>query len=182
MTNTQGLRTEPQESAPAPPQSRRLPWWAGALALVLAVAVGVGIGFLASGRASATSAAADPEVEQFVDDLFAAWNAYDADAIRAIATDDAVLNTRDLTATGALSLETRVEEYRADGVSLERVSDPIVSDVGDAIDVALLSRGVISEGNQAKSILVLRLVKDDGTLKVAWSRAYNYQTWRALGL
>lgn len=182
MTSTQGLRTEPQESAPAAPQSRRLPWWAGALALVLAVAVGVGIGFLASGRASATSPAADPEVEQFVDDLSAAWNAYDADAIRAIATDDAVLNTRDLTATGALSLETRVEDYRADGVSLERVGDPIVSDVGDAIDVATLLRGGISEGNQAKAILVLRLVRDDGTLKVAWSRAYDYETWRPLGL
>ena len=74
MTNTQGLRTEPQESAPpAPPQGRRLPWWAGALALVLAVAVGAGIGFLASGRDSATSSSvADPQVEQFVDDLFAA--------------------------------------------------------------------------------------------------------------
>ena len=183
MTNTQGLRTEPQESTPAAPsQSRRLPWWAGALALVLAVAVGVGIGFLTSGRASATSPAADPEVEQLLDDLFAGWNAYDADAIRATATDDAVLNTRDLTATGATSLEARVEDYRADGVSFERVGDPIVSDVGDAIDVVQLFRGGISEGNRDKYILVLRLVKDDDTLKIEWDRVYNYQTWRSLGL
>jgi len=181
MTSTQGLRTEPQESAPpAPSQGRRVPWWAGALALVLAVGVGVGIGFLTSGRASAASPAADPEVEQFLDDFFAGWNAYDADAIRAVATADAVLNTRDLTATGATSLEARVEEYRADGVSFERVGDPIVSDVGDAIDVVQLFRGGTSEGNRDKYILVLRLVKDDDMLKVEWDRTYNYQTWRSL--
>ena len=99
-----------------------------------------------------------------------------------MATADAVLATRDVTATGALSLEAKVEDYRADGVSFERVGDPIVSDVGDAIDVVQLFRGGISEGNQGKAILVLRLVRDDGTLKVAWSRAYDYETWRALGL
>jgi ketosteroid isomerase-like protein len=184
MTNTHGLRTEPQESArTAPSKMRRWPWWAGALALVPAVAVGVGIGFLTSGRASATSPAADPQVEQFVDDFFAGWNAYDADAIRAMATADAVLNTRDLTATGATSLEARVEDYRADGVSFEQVGAPIVSDVGDAIDVVQLFEGGISEGNTDKYILVLRLIKDDDTLKVEWDRAYNYQTWRSsLGL
>ena len=183
MTDNQGLRTEPQESArTAPSEGRRLPWWAGALALVLAVAVGAGIGLLASGRDSATSTTADPEVEQFVDDFVAAWNAYDADAIRAVATADAVLNTRDLTATGATSLEARVEDYRADGVSFERVGAPIVSDVGDAIDVVQLIRGGISEGNSGKYILVLRLVKEDDTLKVEWDRTYDYQTWRSLGL
>lgn len=183
MANTQGLRTEPQESAPAaPPHSRRLPWWAGALALVLAVAVGAGIGLLASGRDSATASATDPQVEQFVDDFFAAWNAYDPDAIRAMATADAVLNTRDLTATGATSLEAKVEDYRADGVSFERVGDPIVSDVGDAIDVVQLFRGGISEGNRDKYILVLRLAKEDDTLKVEWDRTYNYASWRSLGL
>jgi len=183
MTTTQGLPTEPQESAPAAPsQGRRLPRWAGALALVLAVTVGVGIGSLASGRDSATSPAADPEVEQFLDDFFAGWNAYDADAIRAIATADAVLNARDLTATGATSLEARVEDYRADGASFERVGAPIVSDVGDAIDVVQLFRGGTSEGTMDKYILVLRLVKEDDTLKVEWDRIYNYQTWRSLGL
>ncbi len=183
MTSTQGLRTEPQESEPAAPSvGRRLPWWAGALVLVLAVAVGVGIGFLASGRASATSPAADPEVEQFLDDFFAGWNAYDADAIRAVATSDAVLNTRDLTATGATSLEARVEGYRAEGASFERVGAPIVSDVGDAIDVVQLFRGGTSEGTRDKYILVLRLVKEDDTLKVEWDSIYNYQTWRSLGL
>jgi ketosteroid isomerase-like protein len=183
MTDNQGLRTEPQESArTAPSEGRRLPWWAGALALVLAVAVGVGIGFFTSGRDSATSTTADPEVEQFVDDFVAAWNAYDADAIRAISTADAVLNTRDLTATGATSLEARVEDYRADGVSFERVGAPIVSDVGDAIDVVQLIRGGISEGNSGKYILILRLVKEDDTLKVEWDRTYDYQTWRSLGL
>ena len=183
MTTTQGLATETQESAPAAPSpGRRLPWWAGALALALAIVVGVGLGVLASGRVSATSSTADPEVEQVLDDLFAAWNAYDADAIRAMATDDAVLNTRDLTATGATSLETRVGEYRADGASFERVGAPIVSDVGDAIDAIQLLRGGISEGNRDKFILVLRLVRDDGTLKVAWDRTYNYETWRSLGL
>jgi hypothetical protein len=171
MTDNQGLRTEPQESArTAPSEGRRLPWWAGALALVLAVAVGVGIGFFTSGRDSATSTTADPQVEQFLD----------ADAIRAISTADAVLNTRDLTATGATSLEARVEDYRADGVSFERVGAPIVSDVGDAIDVVQLFRGGTSEGNRDKYILVLRLVKDDDMLKVEWDRTYNYQTWRSL--
>jgi hypothetical protein len=183
MTNIQGLRPEPQESAPAAAsEGRRLPWWAGALALVLAVAVGVGIGFLTSGRDSATSTAADAQVEQFVDDFFAAWNAYDADAIRAIATADAVLNTRDLTATGATSLEARVEDYRADGVSFERIGAPIVSDVGDGIDVVHLFRGGSSAGNRDKYILILRLVKEDDTLKVEWDRTYNYQTWRSPGL
>ena len=183
MANTQGLRTEPQEAAPAaPPHSHRLPWWAGALALVLAVAVGAGSGLLAAGRDSAASSATDPQVEQFVDDFFAAWNAYDPDAIRAMATADAVLNTRDLTATGATSLEAKVEDYRADGVSFERVGDPIVSDVGDAIDVVQLFRGGISEGNRDKYILVLRLVSDDDTLKVEWDRTYNYASWRTLGL
>jgi len=183
MTTTQGLPTEPQESAlAAPSQGRRLPRWAGALALVLAVTVGVGIGSLASGRDSLTSSAVDPQVEQLVDELLAAWNAYDADAIRAIANDDAVLNTDDLTATGALSLEAAVERNRVSGVSLERVGDPIVSDVGDAIDVVQLIRGGISEGNQGEAILVLRLVTDDGTLKIAWDRVYDYQTWRSLGL
>jgi len=94
-----------------------------------------------------------------------------------------VLNTRDLTATGATSLEARVEDYRADGVSFEQVGAPIVSDVGDAIDVVQLFEGGISEGNTDKYILVLRLIKDDDTLKVEWDRAYNYQTWRSsLGL
>jgi hypothetical protein len=152
------------------------------MVLVLAVAVGVGIGFLASGRDAAASPVVDPEVEQFMDDFVAGWNAYDADAIRAVATDDAVLNTRDLTATGALSLEARVEDYRADGTSFERVGAPIVSDVGDAIDVVQLIRGGTSEGNSDKAILVLRLVKEDDTLKVEWDRTYNYETWRALGL
>ena len=46
MTSTQLSQAAPQESAPpAPPRSRRLPWWAAALALVLAVAVGAGIGW-----------------------------------------------------------------------------------------------------------------------------------------
>ena len=180
MANTQGLRTEPQESAPtAPPHNRRLPWWAGALALALAVAVGVGIGLLASGRDSATASATDPQVEQFVDDFFAAWNAYDPDAIRAMATADAVLATRDLTATGPLSLEAKVEDYRALGVSFERVGAPIVSDVGDAIDVVQLFRGGTSESNQGQAILVLRLVRDDGTLKAEWERPYNYVLWRS---
>jgi hypothetical protein len=183
MTSTQGLRTEPQDSAPAAPsQGRRVPWWAGALALVLAVAVGVGIGLLTSGRDSATSTTADPQVEQFLDDFFAGWNAYDADAIRAVATADAVLNTRDLTATGATSLEARVEDYRADGVSFERVGEPIVSDVGDAIDVVQFFRGGISESEEQKFILVLRLIKEDDTLKVEWDRIYDYQMWRSLGL
>jgi hypothetical protein len=180
MTSTHGLRTEPQESAPAgPSQGRRVPWWAGALALVLAVAVGVGIGFLTSGRDSATSTTADPQVEQFLDDFFAGWNAYDADAIRAVATADAVLNTRDLTATGATSLEARVEDYRADGVSFERVGDLIVRDVGAAIDVVQLVRGGAASSKD-DFVLVLRLVREDGTLKVEWDRAYNYQTWRSL--
>jgi len=180
MTNTQRLRTEPQESAPtAPSEGRRLPWWAAALALVLAVAVGVGIGFLASGRDSVTSSAVDPQVEQLLDDLIAGWNAYDVDAIRAIATDDAVLNTYDLTATGALSLEAAVERNREDGVSLERVGDPIVRDVGAAIDVVQLGRGG-SASDEDDFVLVLRLVREDGTLKVEWDRAYNYQTWRSL--
>ena len=183
MTNTQGLRTEPQESTPAAPsQSRRLPWWAGALALVLAVAVGVGIGFLASGRDSAMSPAADPQIEQLLDDLAAGWNAYDADAIRATATDDAVLNTYDLTATGALSLEAAVERYREDGVSFEWVGDPIVRDAGAAIDVVQLGRGGGSASGDDDFILVLRLVREDDTLKIAWDRQYNYQTWRSLGL
>jgi hypothetical protein len=152
------------------------------LALVAAVAVGVGIGFLAAGRDAAASSAADPEVEQLLDDFFAAWNAYDADAIRAMATADAVLATHDLTATGALSLETAVEEYRAAGVYFERVGDPIVSDVGGAIDVVQLFRGGISEGNEQKSILVLRLVREDEALKVEWDRPYDYASWRSLGL
>jgi hypothetical protein len=184
MTNTQGLRAEPQELAPAAPSAgRRLSWWAGALALVLAVAVGVGIGFLTSDRDSVTSSAADPQVEQLLDDLLAGWNAYDADAIRAVATDDAVLNTHDLTATGALSLEAAVERNRERGVSIERVGDLIVRDGGAAIDVVQLGR----RGNSSASIsddfvLVLRLIREDGTLKVAWDRIYNYQTWRSLGL
>ena len=183
MTNTQELRTEPQESAPAAPsQSRRLPWWAGALALVLAVAVGVGSGFLASGRDSATSPAADPQIEQLLDDLVAGWNDYDADAIRATATDDAVLNTYDLTTTGALSLEAAVERYREDGVSFEWVGDPIVRDAGAAIDVVQLGRGGGSASGDDDFILVLRLVREDDTLKIAWDRQYNYQTWRSLGL
>jgi hypothetical protein len=148
---------------------------------VLAVAVGVGIGFLASGRDSATSSAADPQIEQLLDDLMAGWNAYDADAIRAVATDDAILNTHDLTATGALSLEAAVERNREDGVSLERVGDPIVRDAGAAIDVVQLGRGG-SASSQDDFVLVLRLVREDGTLKVEWDRAYNYQTWRSLGL
>ena len=183
MTSTQGLRTEPQGSAPtAPSQSRRLPWWAGALALVLAVAVGVGIGFLASGRDSVPSSAADPQVEQLLDDLMAGWNAYDADAIRAVATDDAVLNTHDLTATGALSLEAAVERNRGYGVSFERVGDLIVEDVGDAINVVQLGRGGSSPSSKDDFILVLRLVREDDTLKVAWDRIYNYQLLRSLGL
>ena len=183
MTSTQGLRTEPQESAPtAPSPGRRLPWWAGALALVLAVAVGVGIGFFASGRDSVTSSAVDPQVEQLLDDLMAGWNAYDADAIRATATDDAVLNTHDLTATGALSLEAAVERNREDGVSFERVGDLIVRDAGAAIDVVQLGRGGSSASSKDDFVLVLRLVREDDTLKVAWDRIYNYQTWRSLGL
>ena len=75
-----------------------------------------------------------------------------------------------------------MERNRVSGVSLERVGDPIVSDVGDAIDVVQLIRGGISEGNQGEAILVLRLVTDDGTLKIAWDRVYDYQTWRSLGL
>ena len=142
----------------------------------------MGIGFLASGKDSATSTAADPEVEQFVDDCFAAWDAYDADALRAMATADAVLVTRDQTATRATSLEARVEDYRADGVSFERVGDPIVSDVGDAVDVVQLFRGGISETSRDKAILVLRLVRDDGTLKVEWERPHNYASWRSPGL
>ncbi|MGB7818925.1 MAG: hypothetical protein WBL35_09370 [Ornithinibacter sp.] len=183
MTDTQRLPTEPQESAPtAPSEGRRLPWWVGTLALVMAVAVGVGIGFLAPGRDSVTSSAEDREVEQFVDDLFAGWNAYDADAIRAIATDDAVLDTHDLTATGALSLEAALERNREDGRSFERVGDPIVQDNGAAIDVVQLLRAGTASSNNDDYILVLRLVREDGTLKVEWDRAYNYETWRSLGL
>ncbi len=184
MTSTQGLRTEPRESAPtAPSQGRRLPWWAGALALAVAVAVavGVGVGFLASGRDSVTSSAVDPQVEQLLDDLMAGWNAYDADAIRATATDDAVLNTHDLTATGALSLEAAVERNQQNGVSFERVGDLIVRDAGAAIDVVQLGRGG-SSASSSDFVLVLRLVREDGTLKVAWDRIYDYQTWRSLGL
>jgi hypothetical protein len=158
-----------------------LPWWAGALALVLTLAVGVGIGFLVFGR-DTTSTAVDPEVEQFLDDYWAAWNAYDADAIRALATDDAVLGERDLTATGALSLETRVNEDRAAGVYFERLGDPIVRDIGAEIDVAQYGLSGISGGNEDEAIWLLRLVREDDGLKVEWDRAYDYMTWRGVGL
>lgn len=180
MSNTHGLRTETQESATAapPPQSPRLPWWAGALALALAIMLGVGIGFLAFGRDSSTSSAVDPEVEQLLDDFWAAWNAYDADAIRALSTADAVVSDRDLTATGATSLETKVSEYRTDGLSFERVGDPVVRDVGPHIDVVQVSRGTYSAGNVEEDIDILRLVRQDGTLKVEWLKTYDYVPWR----
>ena len=183
MTATRVQRDNQRESTPAaPPQDRRQPRWVWALALALAAAVCVAIGFLATGRDSATSSAADPQVEQLLDDFFAGWNAYDADAIRAIATDDAVLSTRDLTATGALSLEAAVERYRDDGVSFERVGDPIVRDAGAHIDVVQLGRGGSSASGDDDFILVLRLVRQDGTLKVEWDRPYDYLAWRSLGL
>ena len=184
MTDSRVQHAEPQESAPAAPsRGRRSPWWAGALALVLAVAIGVGIGFLAASRDSATSSPVDPQVEQLLDDFFAGWNAYDADAIRAVATDDAVVgNGRPVTATGALSLETKVEEYRNDGVSWERVGDPIVRDAGAHLDVVQLGRGGSSASGDDDFVLVFRLVREDGALKVEWERPYDYQAWRSLGL
>lgn len=161
-----------------PSENRQLPLWAGGLVVLLAVAVGVGIGFLAFGRDSSTSSAVDPEVEQLLDDFWAAWNAYDADAIRALSTADAVVSDRDLTATGATSLETKVSEYRTDGLSFERVGDPVVRDVGPHIDVVQVSRGTYSAGNVEEDIDILRLVRQDGTLKVEWLKTYDYVPWR----
>jgi hypothetical protein len=149
--------------------------------LVLAVAVGVGIGFLASGGDSSASVV-DPEVDQFLDEYWAAWNAYDADAIRAMATDGAVLGERDLTATGALSLEALLDDLRADGEYSERLGDPIVRDNGAQVDVAQYGLGGMSEGNEDDSIWMLRLVREDGTLKVEWDRVYDCMIWRGLGL
>jgi hypothetical protein len=128
------------------------------------------------------AAAPDPEIEQFLDDFWAAWNAYDADAIRAMATADAVMSERDLTATGATSLETKVEDLRADGVYFERVGDPVVRDLGAGIDVVQIGLGGLSDGNEQESIKVLRLVRDDGTLKVEWASEYDYVLWRSIGL
>ena len=56
--------------------------------------------------------------------------------LRALATADVVLATRDLTATGTTSLEANVEDYRAYDVPFQRV--------GDAIDVVQLFRDGIS--------------------------------------
>ena len=89
---------------------------------------------------------------------------------------------RSVTATGALSLEAKVDDYRADGVSFERVGDPIVRDAGSAIDVVQLGRGGSTASGDDDFVIILRLVRQDGTLKVQWERPYNYQTWRSLGL
>ena len=67
------------------------------------------------------------------------------------------------------------------GVSFERVGDLIVLDAGAAIDVVQHARGG-SPAGMDDFVLVLRLVREDGTLKVAWDRAYDYQSWRSLGL
>lgn len=169
--------TEPREQAsPTTSQPRSgTPWWASVLIVILAVAVGFGIGYLAFGRdstsAAGDSAATDAEAETLIGEFMAALNAYDTEAIRALAAEDAVLADRELTTTGALGYDTLVAEWEAAGYSFEQVGDLIIVETSDGAgdEFVVAQERVIynPDGSELfRAIYAYYLLAEDGQLLI----------------
>jgi hypothetical protein len=142
--------------------------WVLAVVGAIALAVGVGIGYVAFGGSD--SRAVPQEVEQLVGDYYDAWTAQDAAAIRAFATDDAVLYGRSVDETGAMSLENVLPRL---GESTIRIDDIMVAGEGPDYEVVVVLSTESTGGTGSETLSYLRLREEDGTLKVALDRALD---------
>ncbi len=169
MTTT--TRAPDQQTQPV---VRRWGPWVVAVVGAVALALGVGIGYLAFGGSD--DRAVPPEVEQLVTDYVDAWNAQDADAIRALATDDAILSGRSVGATGAMSLENLLPRV---GESTLQIDDIMVAGEGPDYEVVVRGGLLSSQGGTGSDGLTyLRLMERDGTLKVFLALGLDTQALR----
>lgn len=164
--------TEFQARTPSTASERRhrAAWWVVALVAALAVAVGFGVGYLIFGQDSTSEGNA--EAEAVVDDFVAALNAYDTEALRALATQDAVLADRDLSVTGALGYDTRITEWEAAGYTFETIGEPIVVDISDGLgsEFRVAQACVVKDRDGTemfRAVYSFLLVRQDGELLVS---------------
>ena len=106
-----------------------------------------------------------------VDDFVAALNTYDAEALRALATEAATLAGRDVSATGALGYDAVVAEWEAAGYTLQNVGEPIVVDTsggfGDEFLVVQEREVDNPDGSELfRAVYAFFLVRQDGELLV----------------
>lgn len=151
-------------------------WWVAALLAVLALAVGLGIGYLAFGEDSSADGGeagmTDAEVESLMDDYLEAMNAYDSDAIRALATEDAVIAGRSLDVTGVLGFDAEVDEWESMGVSFVPSGDLIIVDTSggtaDEYKVGQVRTVVNPDGSELfRDLFVAFLIREDGELLIS---------------
>jgi uncharacterized protein (DUF2267 family) len=126
-----------------------------------------------------TETAVTAELDQLLDDYFAAWNAYDADAVRALLTDgfmwyETNMDPKHGVATGVSSADLAktllwVEStYQFNKIQRERLGEPIMT--GDGPWLVAQAWRITAENYaypEIEGITTLTIVDEDGTPKVA---------------
>jgi len=163
-----------------PREARRPTWWVVVLVAAIAACIGVGAGYLlfAStqadetrvGRADVTPEEID-RVTTLLDDYLAAWNAYDAEAIRASHSDGFVFKGYTPEGTDRL-LDTMIEDFATTNEQAEHLGDRLIAkdylSGGGGYDVAVLTKLTWFDPEEQTdyAVNVLRLVDEDGALKI----------------
>jgi hypothetical protein len=148
-------------------RDRRLAWLAGILAVAV---VGLGIWLTMELTSGSSETAATAEIEQLLDDYNAAWNSADADAYLALLTDNYTIETA---AYGVYSGPGQAANLVPNLSGVEPISEYMMIGTGPWF-VTMAShhdRYPISSG--ADSVSVLKIVEENGTLKVAYHKSFG---------
>ncbi len=168
-------------------RNRRLLVLSAFLAVVV-LALGGWLLFDSDGGAEASIPA---EIDAVVEDYFNAWNAYDADALRAVTTDGFRIYESEylteFTASGPVSLSydldwalNRIEVvYPTVEARWTRYGGPVVAGEGPWLAAQVVGSVRVPRPNlppvEFRGVVMLTIVDEDGTLKVARDIGIRYE-------
>jgi len=119
------------------------------------------------------------KIDQLIDDYFAAYNAYDADAVRALITDEYVLNeggkdpvysvsTPLRNVYGAAQMLAYVKgSNKRKELQFETLGEPVIAGNGPWLAAQVILATSINYPNGVDGISTFSIVDEGGTLKVA---------------
>ena len=142
-----------------------VPSWTVALIALAAAVLGLGVGYLVF--APEPAAPVDADIEQVLDDYWAAFNARDADGIRALMSEDGEWFGTPVAQSGALEARMAMLD---NGLVASRIGDPTVAG-GEGWGVRwyeVAQKGTYGDGSDlAESLYLIYLVEQDNVFRMS---------------